>query len=505
MTRTLKKYGEQLPFFLLTIPLFIIVHVEKEYHKLIDYRFVYSSILELLVAPVFMLIFSFLLFRSRRKAFMFSFFLMLVFYFLTTVRDTFQQSGMPAFLGKYSVLLAATALTSVLVYRALRKSGSDFRKAFLFINSVFLILIIFDVVVIAGHGAEPDNKLVSSEKSVLATYRKTPESVKPDIYYMVFDSYTSPSALKSSFGYENSALDSFLVNRGFFVANNSHSQYNLTAFSLTSSFNMNYLDRLKVSENLFRKKEYLPAVSAMYETDLMKILEKENYEIVNQSIFKIKNHPPVAPLYNIWMLNELYEKHNILRSVSNDLGWMLQSNFAFHLNSKEKKADENEASRNRHVERTYEALMNTIATPSLKPRFVYTHFMIPHYPFSYDSAGNKLPETEHDAPLDMDMKHYVNQLIYSNKLMKNAVEKIMSEATKPVVIIIQGDHGYRHYLLKEKSLEFDNLNAFYFYNKDYRLLTDHPSNVNTFRIVLNTFFNQNLPMLKDTSYYLRYK
>jgi hypothetical protein len=243
----------------------------------------------------------------------------------------------------------------------------------------------------------------------------------------------------------------------------------------------------------------------MYETDLMKILEKENYEIVNQSIFKIKNHPPEAPLYNIWMLHELYEKHNIVRSVNNDLGWMLQSHFAFHLNSKKTKADENEASRNRHVDRTYEALMNTIAEPSLKPRFVYSHFMIPHYPFSYDSAGNKLPETPHDAPLDIDMKHYVNQLIYSNKLMKNAVEKIMSETKRPVVIIIQGDHGYRHYLLKDKSLEFANLNAIYFYNKDYRLLSDQPSNINTFRIVLNTFFNQNLPLLKDTSYYLRYK
>jgi hypothetical protein len=388
---------------------------------------------------------------------------------------------------------------------SIRKSTSDFRKSFLFINSVFVVLILFDLLVIAGNRAEPDNKLVSSKKSVLAGYRENKQVIKPDIYYLVFDSYTSPLALKSSFGYDNSGLDTFLRNRGFFVASNSHSQYNLTAFSLTSSFNMNYLDRLKVSEDLFRKKEYLPAVSAMFETDLMKILEKEGYDIVNQSIFNIKSHPPAAPLYNIWMLHQLYEKHNIVKAIINDLGWMLQSTFAFHLNSKKKKADENEASRNTHVEKTYEALMNTIAEPSLKPRFVYTHFMIPHYPFSYDSAGNKLSDIPDDAPLDVDMKLYVNQLIYSNKLIRNAVEKIMTETTKPVVIILQGDHGYRHYLLEDKSLEFSNLNAMYFYNKDYRLLTDQPSNVNTFRIVLNTFFDQNLPMLKDTSYFLRYR
>jgi len=268
---------------------------------------------------------------------------------------------------------------------------------------------------------------------------------------------------------------------------------------------MNYLDRLKVSEDLFRKKEYLPAVSAMYETDLMKILEKEGYEIVNQSIFNIKDHPPASPLYNIWMLDQLYEKHNLVRSLSNDLGWMLQSHFAFRLNSKKEKAEENQESRDLHVERTYDALMHTIAEPALKPRFVYSHFMIPHYPFSYDSGGNKIAHVEHDAPLEVDMKHYVNQLVYSNKLIRNIIDKIMAESTKPVVIILQGDHGYRHFMLKEKSLEFANLNAMYFFNKDYRLLSDKASNVNTFRIVLNTFFNQNLPLLKDTSYYLRYK
>src|SRR5687767_8824390 len=104
-TNALKKYGEQYPFFLLTIPLFIIVHIEKEYHKLIDYQFVYGSIIELLIAPVFILLFSFLLFRNWRKAFMYTFYLMLVFYFLTTIRDNLQEDGFPSFMGRYSFLL----------------------------------------------------------------------------------------------------------------------------------------------------------------------------------------------------------------------------------------------------------------------------------------------------------------------------------------------------------------------------------------------------------------
>ena len=46
---------------------------------------------------------------------------------------------------------------------------------------------------------------------------------------------------------------------------------------------------------------------------------------------------------------------------------------------------------------------------------------------------------------------------------------------------------------------FSNLNAFYFPNKDYSRLYDSISPVNTFRVVLNTYFNAQLPLLKDSS------
>jgi hypothetical protein len=70
------------------------------------------------------------------------------------------------------------------------------------------------------------------------------------------------------------------------------------------------------------------------------------------------------------------------------------------------------------------------------------------------------------------------------------------------VIILEGDHGYRFYEKKDRLKEFRNLNAYYFSDRDYRSLSDSISPVNTFRVVLNKYFCNSLPLLKDSSIYL---
>jgi hypothetical protein len=44
-------------------------------------------------------------------------------------------------------------------------------------------------------------------------------------------------------------------------------------------------------------------------------------------------------------------------------------------------------------------------------------------------------------------------------------------------------------------------NAYYFYDKNYRLLTPDISPVNSFRVILNQYFGMNLPLLENRSYF----
>ena len=51
--------------------------------------------------------------------------------------------------------------------------------------------------------------------------------------------------------------------------------------------------------------------------------------------------------------------------------------------------------------------------------------------------------------------------------MAPLIDSIFKNASRPFVIIIQGDHGYRNYPLEKVYLEFENLSAIYFSDENY--------------------------------------
>ncbi len=65
-----------------------------------------------------------------------------------------------------------------------------------------------------------------------------------------------------------------------------------------------------------------------------------------------------------------------------------------------------------------------------------------------------------------------------------------------------GDHGFRH-LEGNNNGHFMNFNSIYLPDKNYSRFYDGMSLVNEFRILLNTQFNQHLPILKDSTIFLQ--
>ena len=94
---------------------------------------------------------------------------------------------------------------------------------------------------------------------------------------------------------------------------------------------------------------------------------------------------------------------------------------------------------------------------------------------------------------------YTGYLPYTNDKLKKLVSDIQQNTKNQAVIILMGDHGFRNKIPGEGHLNFfQNLNAVYFPDNDYRLLYDSMSGVNQFRVVFNKFFDLHLPMLKDS-------
>jgi hypothetical protein len=85
------------------------------------------------------------------------------------------------------------------------------------------------------------------------------------------------------------------------------------------------------------------------------------------------------------------------------------------------------------------------------------------------------------------------------------VDEILRQNGRECIIMLQGDHAFRFFNPAKKQEEFENLNAWYFPNRDYHLLNDSLSSVNSFRLLLNAQFGQDLPILKDSSIFLPYR
>jgi len=64
----------------------------------------------------------------------------------------------------------------------------------------------------------------------------------PDIYFIILDGYARQDVLKTHFDYDNSTFLDFLKDMGFYVVEKSRSNYMVSALSLTSALNMDYLD-----------------------------------------------------------------------------------------------------------------------------------------------------------------------------------------------------------------------------------------------------------------------
>ena len=64
----------------------------------------------------------------------------------------------------------------------------------------------------------------------------------PDVYYIILDGYARADTLMRECNFDNSQFIDFLRSRGFYVADQSCSNYPMTFMSLASSLNMCYLD-----------------------------------------------------------------------------------------------------------------------------------------------------------------------------------------------------------------------------------------------------------------------
>lgn len=133
--------------------------------------------------------------------------------------------------------------------------------------------------------------------------------------------------------------------------------------------------------------------------------------------------------------------------------------------------------------------------------------MIPHQPYVFGPNGepliSKILTLESKVDPD-DQPLYLGQLQFTNKKIKEVVEKL-TETENPPIIIIQSDHGGRvfehendyEYLLKY----LNNFNAYYFPGEGRNIEFETATQVNSFRILFNLLFDDEYELLEDRIYW----
>ena len=334
----------------------------------------------------------------------------------------------------------------------------------------------------------------------------------PNVVYMVLDGYGRDDTYRNLFQYDNSPFLDALQKRGFYVAGQARANYSKTHASVSATLNMNYHDSLlpHVSQRTTSK---LPYFQLIKNNVLVPFLKSNGYTILNFSsatflmdIGEGRDEAQFSP----WRSRE-YEAGLMNRTP-------LRAAFKYYF-SQVKNQDYDY-----HRERLLSGIDFIRESYRQKidgPVFIMSHVLYSHAPFVFNEQGDAvnpdqlftINEDNHTANEDLlaapvesrRESGLVAQILFLNGKLLEAIDDVLAEATRPTVIVLQGDHGpglsndhSREGLIRRMPI----LSAFYFSDGDYTMLAPDATPVNTFRIILNKYLQTNLPLLDNRSFWV---
>ncbi|MGZ8557637.1 MAG: sulfatase-like hydrolase/transferase [Chitinophagaceae bacterium] len=486
------------PWYIFLLPFFYVLHVYNNFFGIINITLALQFLFYYLLLSITTFAIAWLLFKNSIKAGILTILFLIFYFFFGALHDFLKSLHLPSFITSYSVIFSLVLILFILLTARLRKKNVPVKanRFFLYLSILFCVMetgitlfYIFSNKIkrIDPTGNNPPMNLQLKIKD---------KNQMPDIFFMVFDEYASSKALKKYNNFDNSQLDSSLLNAGFFISTNSQSNYNATSFSIGSTFNLQYFNRdlEKTPNNIFT---WLQGAYSYKNSILPGLLKKNGYYIINHGLCDIKNYPLlIEPFSKDYEINAI-TLHTLWGRIKRDIYWNITVRLPGY--TKKRLADINYINRNRT---NYTNFRKELGKETDQPKFVIGHVIIPHNPPVVDRYGRPRMMLDEDYSDKNHNTLYTEQVLFVNKWIDSLAKAAATTPRKrPLVLIIEGDHGDRYSErgrpIREK--QFMNLNTYYFSDKDYSMLYDSISPVNSFRVVLNKYFQAGLPLLKDST------
>lgn len=506
----MKKINQQLkhlvrnkPFFLFLLPVFFIYSGYNELFGFLSIGFVAKNLFIILLSIGLVYALSFLFLRNKSQTSVFTFFISLISLTFGFLHDSLKKIPGAEFASKFSILLPLLAVLILTIGAILKKQERKYSDLFFFLNLLFSVLIISEIPnSIKRYKLDKSvHNLIDFRFSAAKSFQHSalPDSLKPDIYFLVFDAMASSKSILTTTGKSISDLDTFLTNKGFYLANKAKANYNWTIHSVSTTLNMDYLPPW-ISPVMNDLKVYFWGSSSFKDNSLFRILQKENYLIKSYQPISFENEQWPGESYFTNLKKYHFAFKTLPGRIYKDIFW----NFSrIDIDFVHKRQLSILAKRNLNKKTYNDTTISLVKESCLKtgsPKLIYGHFMLPHDPYVFDSTGKlKSPEKTIVRSTQQDLDGYYEQLRFATTIIKELVTFIQENNKKNTVIIVAGDHGFKTKEAQVNGYAFNNYSAFYFPDRQYQSLYESVSPVNTFRLVLNKYFNANIPLLKDSS------
>ncbi|MCR4264708.1 LTA synthase family protein [Nitratireductor sp. ZSWI3] len=324
---------------------------------------------------------------------------------------------------------------------------------------------------------------------------KGPAARPPDIFHFVFDRYANEDVLQRHYDLDNTAIGRFLEGQGFYVARASNSNYQKTGHSLATTFYMDYLGLLEGDARI-SDRNWHPIYAMLDEHRVARVLKSSGYELVQFGSWWVGTYNnPYADANRPHGFSEfemLYLRRTALKPL-------------FHILPRTPltmRLDWDNAQCQRVGPQVEE--IKALAEHE-GPLYVFGHFLVPHGPYNFAPDGRCLSQAE--SARRGERQGYIEQISYANLIIKEIVNTLLSKGRPPPIILIQADEGpfperdgrvpWQEAQAEELRVKTGILNAYYFPNRDYDLLRDDITPVNSYRLIFNAYFGANFPLLPD--------
>lgn len=324
----------------------------------------------------------------------------------------------------------------------------------------------------------------------------------PDIYLILLDAYPGADAAALEPGWDATAFRDALWQRGFDVADRTHSNYLQTPQTVASVLDMRHLNDNPLlaapwgppTDDRFRLRR------AINDADGLTALHEQGYELTaiasgfaEPELRRVDRYLEPVGLneFELGLLRGT-GAGNVLTFFAPDFPAALQRG---------------------RIRDSFVTLAAEATRATDRPKFVFAHIAAPHPPWVFDAAGNATPDELKDYYLDSArdrgidraeaVRRHLDQATYVATRTIATVDGILATAESPPVIIVFSDHGPGTGFDQSKPLESDlverSSNILAVYSPGHPGLFAAPTTpVNILPRVLDAYLGLSIPEQSDT-------